>query len=80
MLDCQLFIHVSKGPVIIMNQLKSFYNRQFKDSHSHPFHIYFTMIASNRCYYSHLTTKNYFVVMTGCNTYLPQQNNSAQKR
>ena len=30
-----------------MNQLKSIYNKQFKDSHSHPIHTYFLIIASN---------------------------------
>ena len=43
MLNC----HVSKGPVIIMNQLKSISNSSFKDSHSHPVHTLFPIIASN---------------------------------
>ena len=30
MLNCQFFICASKGPVIIMNQLKSIYNSQSK--------------------------------------------------
>ena len=47
MLDCQFWIHASKGPVIIMYQLKSIYNSSFKDSHSHPIHICFPVIASN---------------------------------
>ena len=46
MLDFKLFIHVSKSPVIIINQLRSFNSRQFKDSHSYPFHTCFPMIAS----------------------------------
>ena len=40
-------IHASKGPVIIMSQLKSIYNSPFKDSHSHPIQTCFPMIASN---------------------------------
>ena len=40
-------IHASKGPVIIMNQLKYIYNSPFKDSHSHPIHTCFLKIASN---------------------------------
>ena len=40
-------MHANKGPVIITNQLKSIYNSQFKDSHSHPIHTCFPMIASN---------------------------------
>ena len=47
MLDCQFWIHASKGPVIIMNQLKSIYNSPFKDSHSHPIHTCFPIIDSN---------------------------------
>ena len=39
--------HVSKGPVIIMNQIKSIYNKACKDSHSHPIHNCFLIIASN---------------------------------
>ena len=38
MLDCQFSIHVGKGLVIIMNQLKSIYNSSFKDSLSHLIH------------------------------------------
>ena len=30
-----------------MHQLKSFYDGSFKDSHSHPIHTCFAMIASN---------------------------------
>ena len=30
-------IHAGKGPVIIMNQLKSIDNSPLKDAHSHPF-------------------------------------------
>ena len=30
-----------------MNQLKPIYNSPFKDSHSHPIHTYFPIIASN---------------------------------
>ena len=33
-----------------MNQLKSIYNIPFKDSHSHPVHICFPIIASNATY------------------------------
>ena len=40
-------IHASEGPVIIMNQLNSIYNSPFKDSHSHPIHTCFPIIASN---------------------------------
>ena len=40
-------IHARKGPVIIMNQLKSIYNRTFKDSYSYLIHICFPIIASN---------------------------------
>ena len=38
-------IHASKALVIIMNQLKSIYISPFKDSHSHPIHICFPVIA-----------------------------------
>ena len=31
----------------MMNQLKSIYNGPFKDSHSHPIHTCFLIIASN---------------------------------
>ena len=34
--------------MLVTNQLKSVYNRPFKDSHSHPIHICFPIIASNR--------------------------------
>ena len=47
MLDCQFFDLASEGPDIIIDQLKSFYKRPFKDSHSHPIHNCFPMIASN---------------------------------
>ena len=40
-------LHVSKGPDIIMNQLKFLYNSPFKNSYSHPIHTCFPMIASN---------------------------------
>ena len=40
-------IHASKGSVITINQLKSFYNSPFKDSHSQPIHTCFLIIASN---------------------------------
>ena len=40
-------IHTNKGPVIMMNKLKSIYNSPFKDSHSHPIQTCFPMIASN---------------------------------
>ena len=46
MLDYQLCIYARKGPVIIMNQLKSIYNSQLKDSHSYPIHTCFQIIAS----------------------------------
>ena len=43
MLDCQfLYPYASKGPVIIMNQLKSIYSSLLKDSHSQ--HLF-----SNHC-------------------------------
>ena len=38
-------IHFS--PVIMINQIKSFYNSQFKNSHSHSIHICFPIIASD---------------------------------
>ena len=37
----------SKGPVIIINQLKSIYNSPLKDSYSHPIRTCFPIIASN---------------------------------
>ena len=37
------FLH----PLIIINKLKSIYNSPFKDSHSHPIHTCFPIIASN---------------------------------
>ena len=40
-------IHASRGPVIIMHQLKFLYNSPFKNSYSHPIHTCFPMIASN---------------------------------
>ena len=40
-------IHASRGPVIIINQLKSVYNSPFKDSYSNSFHNCFPIIASN---------------------------------
>ena len=40
-------MHASEGPVTITNQLKSIYNCPFKDSHSHPIHTCFSIIASN---------------------------------
>ena len=40
-------IHSSKGPDIIMHQLKSSYNSPLKDSYLHPIHTCFAMIASN---------------------------------
>ena len=47
MLAANYHIHASKGPVIIMNQLKSIYNSPFKDSHSYPTHTSsFPIIAS----------------------------------
>ena len=46
MLDYKFCIHASKGPVIIMNQLKSIYNTPFKDWHSHHIHTCFPIIAS----------------------------------
>ena len=40
-------IYATKGPVIVMNQLKSVYNSPFKDPGSHPIHTHFAMISSN---------------------------------
>ena len=40
-------IHVSKGPVIIMKQLKCLYNSSFKNSYSHRVLTCFPMITSN---------------------------------
>ena len=40
-------MHTSKGPVIIMNQLKPIYNSPLKNSHSHPVHTCFPIIAGN---------------------------------
>ena len=40
-------IHASRGPVIIINQLKSVYNSPFKDWYLNSFHICFPIIASN---------------------------------
>ena len=37
----------SKDPAIIMNQLKSINHSPFKNSHSHPIHTCFLMIAGN---------------------------------
>ena len=36
-----------KGPIIMMNQLKSIYNSPFKSYHSHPIHTCLATIASN---------------------------------
>ena len=47
MLDCQLCIHTSKGPIIIMIQLKSINNSPFRRSYSLPIHTCFPTIASN---------------------------------
>ena len=47
MFDCELCDLASKGPDIIMYQLKSRCNSPFKDSNSHPIHTCFAMIASN---------------------------------
>ena len=46
MFDCQFRIHASKGPVKIMNQLKSIYNDPFKASYSHPIHTCFPVIVT----------------------------------
>ena len=43
----KLCFHASKGPVLIMTQLKFIYNRPFKNLHLHPIHSFFPMIASN---------------------------------
>ena len=51
-------IHASKGPVIIMNQLIFFYNSPFKDSHSHPIHPGFPIIASNKDIFKNTNDKN----------------------
>ena len=51
-----------KGPVIIMNQLKSFYNSTFKHSHSHHIHICFSIIATNQTQFFWITngvSRNY---------------------
>ena len=47
MLNCEFCICASKGPVIIMNQLKSIYNSPVKDLHSHPVHTYFPITVSD---------------------------------
>ena len=39
--------HIRRGPVNIMHQLTFIYNSSFKNSHSHPIHTCFPMIASN---------------------------------
>ena len=48
MCDCQ-FLCVQTGKGSVMNQLKSICNSPFKDSHSHPIHTFFPMIASAAC-------------------------------
>ena len=48
MLDCDFCIHASKGPVIIMNQLKFIYNCPFRDSHLHPIHTCFPIITARK--------------------------------
>ena len=40
-------IHAGKGPIIMMNQLKSIYNSPFKSSHSPTIHTSLATIASN---------------------------------
>ena len=40
-------IHAIKGPIIIMDQLKSIYNRSFKYMHSDLIHTCLATIASN---------------------------------
>ena len=63
MLDCQFCIYTSKGPVIIMNQLKQlkyFYNSLFKVSHSHPIHTCFPIIASRSIGDVHTKAVNVF--------------------
>ena len=47
MLDCKFRIYARKGPVTIVNWLKSVYNSPFKDSHSRSIHTYFPITASN---------------------------------
>ena len=49
MLDHRANFHdlVNEGPNIITHQLKSSYNRPFKDFYSHPIHTCFAMISSN---------------------------------
>ena len=47
MLTANFCIHTSKGPVIIMNQLKCIYNSPFQDSHLPLIRTYFLKIASN---------------------------------
>ena len=53
-------IHAGKGPVIIMNQIKSFYNSLLKDSHSHPIHTCFPIIASNELPFSKAHSQWFF--------------------
>ena len=40
-------IHTNNGPVIIMNQLKSVCNMQFKHKYSHPIYTSYLIIAGN---------------------------------
>ena len=52
MLDSQFFYHATEDPIIMMNQLKSIYNSQFKSLHSHPIHTCLATIASNEVMFS----------------------------
>ena len=46
-------IHTNKGPVIILNQLKSVCKRKFKHKYSYPIHTCFPIIASNELISTH---------------------------
>ena len=66
MLDCQFCIYTSKGPVIIMNQLKQlkyFYKSLFKVSHSHAIHTCFPIIASRSIGDVHTKAVNVFFLI-----------------
>ena len=49
-MTANFYIYAGKGQDIIINQLESIYNNQFKDSHSHPIQICFPIIASNEMF------------------------------
>ena len=46
-MTANFYIYAGKGQDIIINQLESIYNNQFKDSHSHPIQTCFPIIARN---------------------------------